>query len=92
MELLRIHHQTGNLIYRATTHRGNANMSASKPVMPLQGGAGKLFEDSIRTMEQHFSWIAELTGIDRFSAGLTPSPETSATASQIAKKENGCEN
>ncbi len=84
MELLRIHQQTGNLIYRATTHRGNVNMSSSKPIFPLQGGAGKLFEDSIRTMEMHFNWIAELTGIDRFSAGITPNPETSATASQIA--------
>lgn len=84
MELLRIHQQTGNVIYRATTHRGNVNMNTSKPVIPLQGGAGKLFEDAIRTMEMNFNWIAELTGIDRFSAGLTPSPETSATASQIA--------
>jgi hypothetical protein len=84
MELLRIHQQTGNLIYRATTHRGNVNMSAAKPVIPLTGGTGKMFEDSIRAMEMNFNWIAELTGIDRFSAGMTPSPETSATASQIA--------
>jgi hypothetical protein len=84
MELLRIHQQTGNLIYRATTHRGAVNMSSAKPIQPLVGGTGKLFEDSIRTMEMHFNWIAELTGIDRYSAGLTPSAETSATASQIA--------
>lgn len=85
MELLRIRQQTGMLLYRATTTRGNINISQAKPVQELQGGLGKMAVDAIQTIEFYLNIIADATGLNRFSAGQTPSPETSATASQISE-------
>lgn len=86
IDLLKIRRTQGDLIYKGSTHRGQYGGSAAKPVMPLPGGAGKMLEEAILVMERHFHYIAELSGIDRNSIGMTPSPETSATASQNAAR------
>jgi len=89
IELLRIRRIQGDLIYKATTHRGHYQGSAAKPVMELTGGAGKMLEEAIATMELHFNLIAEITGIDRHSIGVLPNSETSAAATKNAASGTG---
>jgi hypothetical protein len=89
IELLRLRNIQGNLIYKATTHRGHFSGTAAKPVMELQGGAGSMLQEAIQMMELNFNLIAEITGIDRHSIGVLPSGETSATASATAASGTG---
>lgn len=86
VEMLRIRMQTGNLIYRGTNHRGNINITQAKPIQELTGGLGKMAVDAVNSIEFQLNMIAESTGLDRFSAGILPSGETSATASANANR------
>ena len=85
LELLKIRQQTGNLIYKATTHKGIPNTpSGWKPIQELQGGIGSQLMEFIKVFEFNINAIRELTGINQIADASTPNPEISVGGSEIA--------
>lgn len=83
LEIIKLARQTGDVVYRATTHAGQWNNHAN-PIDISQGGVGQFFNECINNFELNFNFIAELTGIDRISAASPRGQEQTATATKIA--------
>lgn len=83
LEIIKLARQTGDVIYRATTHAGQWNNHAD-PIGISEGGVGAFFGECVQNFELNFNFIAELTGIDRISAASPRSQEQSATATKVA--------
>ena len=83
LEIIKLARQTGDVIYRATTHAGQWN-NQGVPITKSEGGVGQFFNECIQNFELNFNFIAELTGIDRISAASPRSQEQSATATKVA--------
>ena len=84
LELLKIKTQTGNLIWKATTHTGTPNTATSRPIQELQGGIGNQLNEFITIFEFNTNAIRELTGINKIADASTPNPEQSVGGSEIA--------
>lgn len=85
LEILKIKRQTGDLIYKATTHAGNPNMPGGlRPVQELQGGIGTQLQEFLSIFEFETNAIRELTGINQIADASNPNPEMSVGGSEIA--------
>lgn len=85
MDLLKITRATGDVLYKATTHRGIVNNNGMKPIQELQGGMGAYLQQLIQTFEFDLQQISELSGIDRISAiSKTPSSEQTVGVTELA--------
>jgi len=84
LELLKIRTQTGNLIWKATTHVGNPNTATSRPIQELEGGLGSQLSEFITLFEFNTNAIRELTGINKIADASDPNPEQSVGGSEIA--------
>ena len=78
LELIKIYRQTGDILYKATTHSGKFNTYGS-PIEKIDGGVGNFLDECIKNFEINFNYISEISGIDRFSAVSKKQGETSAT-------------
>jgi hypothetical protein len=83
LEIIKLARETGDVLYKATTHAGNWNNS-SKPIDISEGGLGSLLNECITLFELNFNFISELSGIDRRSAASPTSQVETATAASIA--------
>lgn len=83
LEIIKLARQTGDVVYRATTHSGYFN-AQREPIGVSEGGIGAFFNECIQNFELNFNFIAELTGIDRISAASPKSGEQTATQTKIA--------
>lgn len=83
LEIIKLARQTGDVIYRATTHAGQWNNQAT-PIDISKGGVGEFFGECVQNFELNFNFIAELTGIDRISAASPRGGEQTATATKVA--------
>jgi hypothetical protein len=83
LEIISLQKQTGDIVYRATTHAGQRGSQAN-PINHTEGGVGHLFDECIRNFEINFNFISELTGIDRISAASPRGGEETATATKAA--------
>lgn len=85
LEILQIKKQTGDLIYKATTHKGVQNTPSSwKPIQELSGGLGAQLVEFIRIFEFNTNAIRELTGINQVADASSPNPEQSVGGSELA--------
>ena len=85
LELLKIRSQTGNLIYKATTHKGIPNTpGAWKPIQELEGGIGKQLMEFVQVFELNTNFIRENTGINQIADASNPNPEVSVGGSELA--------
>lgn len=85
LELLKIKRQTGDLIWKATTHKSIPNSPAgSRPIQELQGGIGNQLQEFISIMQTNTEAIREITGINRIADASSPNPEQSVGGSEIA--------
>lgn len=84
LELLRIRKQTGDLLWRATTHKNIPNAPAGKPIQELVGGIGPQLVEFIKVLDMNLSFIRENTGINQIADASTPNPEQSVGGSEIA--------
>ena len=90
LEVLEIRRGQGDLIYRATTHRGYvAGPHSGKPVQELEGGIGKSLDEFISIFELNFNFIRELSGINRIADASTPDPKQSVGGSKMAVAATG---
>jgi len=85
LEILKIKRQTGDLLYKASTHRGIPNMPGGlRPIQELQGGIGAQLNEFIAIFEFNTNAIRDLTGINQIADATTPNPEQSVGGSEIA--------
>jgi hypothetical protein len=84
LELLKILTQTGDLLYKATTHKGVQNMPAGRPIQELVGGIGPQLNEFITIFELNTNFIREITGINQIADASSPNPEMSVGGSEIA--------
>ena len=85
LEILRIRKQTGDLLYKATTHKGVPNTSGAwKPIQELQGGIGAQLNEFLAVFEFNINAIRELTGINQIADASAPNPEMSVGGSELA--------
>jgi len=83
LQLIALKRQTGDTVYRATTHAGDRGSQAN-PISHSEGGVGNLFNECIKNFEINFNFISELTGIDRVSAASPKGGEQTATETKAA--------
>lgn len=83
LELIKLARQTGDVLYKATTHAGNYNNNG-RPIDISEGGLGSFLNECISLFELNFNFISELSGIDRRSAASPTSGAETATASKLA--------
>ena len=85
LELLTIRRDTGDLIYKSTTHRGVMNVPAGfRPVQELTGGIGPQLDEFIKIIDLNINLIRSLTGINQIADASTPNPEQSVGGSELA--------
>ncbi len=85
LEILEIRRGTGDMVYRATTHRGYVNSPhAGKPIQEIEGGLGRSLDEFIRLFELNFNFIRDLTGINEVADATTPDPNQPVGTSKMA--------
>lgn len=85
LEILEIRRGVGDVVYRATTHRGYVNSPhAGKPIQELEGGLGRSLDEYIRLFELNFGLIRDLTGINEIADATTPDPNQPVGTSKMA--------
>lgn len=83
LEILRIRRQTGDLIYKATTHKGH-NTTGGKPIQELIGGIGPQLQEFVGVFDLNMGMIRENTGINQIADASAPNPEMSVGGSEMA--------
>jgi len=85
LQILEIRRGLGDVVYRATTHRGYVNSPhAGKPIQELEGGIGRSLDEYIRLFEVNFDFIRDLTGINEIADATTPNPNQPVGTSKMA--------
>ncbi len=84
LEILKVKTQTGNLIWKATTHTGNPNLPGGKVIQELTGGLGNQLNEFIAIFQFETNAIREITGINQIADASNPDPEQSVGGSEIA--------
>jgi len=85
LDILTIRRQTGDLLFRATTHHSQLNSpSASRPVNPIEGGVGKHLEELLAKMNWDIQMIREITGISRAVDATDPEARTAVGTTEMA--------
>lgn len=85
LELLRIREQTGNLIFKATTHKGVPNTPGGyRPIQELAGGIGAQLNEFVSIFQMNTEQIREFTGINQIADASQPNPEQSVGGSEMA--------
>ena len=85
LDILQIRRDTGDLIYKSTTHRGVPNMPGGvRPIQELTGGIGPQLNEYIALFELNLNFIRDLTGINKVADASTPDPNQSVGGSELA--------
>jgi hypothetical protein len=85
LELLKILTQTGDLIWKSTTHHGQPNIPGGRtPIQELQGGIGTQLNEFVAIWEFNANAIREMTGINQVADASSPDPNMSVGGSEIA--------
>jgi hypothetical protein len=85
LEILSIRRDTGDLIYKLTTHQGRPNTPGGcRPIQELEGGIGRQLEEFIRLFDLNLNFIRDVTGINQIADASTPDPNQSVGGSQLA--------
>lgn len=85
LELLKILTQTGDLLFKSTTHKGIPNAPGGyRPVQELVGGIGQQLNDFVTVWDFNANAIRDMTGISQIADASTPNPDQSVGGSEIA--------
>jgi hypothetical protein len=86
LDLIKIKRQTGDLLYKSTTHKGIPNTPGGfKPIQELQGGIGPQLQEFIGIWEFNTEAIRDTTGINQASDASSPDPKASVGGTKIAQ-------
>lgn len=85
IEILKVFTQTGDLLFKLTTHKGVPNAPGGyRPIQELEGGLGAQLQEFIAVWEFNAEKIRDMTGISQIADASTPNPEMSVGGSEIA--------
>lgn len=85
IDILKIRRQTGDLLYKSTTHKGVPNVPGGwKPIQELSGGIGSQLVEFLKIFEFNINAIREITGINQVADASNPNPEQLVGTSELA--------
>jgi hypothetical protein len=85
LEILSIRRDTGDYIYKMTTHMGHPNVPGGmRPVQELQGGIGPQLNEFMALFELNLNFIRDLTGINQVADASNPNPNQSVGGAEMA--------
>ncbi len=82
LEILTIKRQTGDTLYRATTHEGA--YSGGNPVTRTAGGIGEQLDEWIRSIDYDLTLIRQQTGMNEAIDASSPTERTPVKTSEMA--------
>lgn len=83
LEVLRHWRQTGILFRKDTNVIGKISVSGAA-IQRMEGGAGKIFQESLNGMAHAMTLIEQVTGISEVSLGATPNPNQGKATTEYA--------
>jgi hypothetical protein len=87
LELLKIRRQTGDLLFKSTTHHSQMiNPNAGRPIIDLPGGAGAELDEHIKVIDFNINMIRQITGINEMMDATAPRPGTLVGTAEIAEQ------
>jgi hypothetical protein len=87
LELLSIRRQTGDLLFKSTTHHSQMiNPNAGRPIIDLPGGAGAELDEHIKVIDFNINMIRQITGINELMDATAPRPGTLVGTAEIAEQ------
>jgi hypothetical protein len=85
LEILSIRRDTGDLIYKMTTHMGKQNIPGGmRPIQELTGGIGPQLQEFITLFDLNLNFIRDLTGINQIADASNPDPNQSVGGAEMA--------
>ena len=85
LELLKIRKQSGDLLYKATTHKGQPNIPGGyRPIQELSGGLGNQLDEFIKIFDLYINFLREVTGVNQVADASNPNPQQSVGGSELA--------
>ena len=85
MEILAIKRETGDYLYKLTTHHSELNNgNAGRAVTEIQGGIGAQLNEFVAIMDYNINIIRQQTGMNELVDASTPNPDQPVKTSQIA--------
>jgi len=87
LEILQIVRETGDLIFKSTTHHHQTlGTNSTRPIFDLPGGAGKILDEYIKIINWDIDMIRNLTGLNELMDSSTPPPNTLVGTAEIAQE------
>lgn len=87
LELLTLRRQTGDLLFKSTTHHSQViNPNAGRPIIELPGGAGAELDEHIKVIDFNINMIRQITGINEMLDASAPPPNTLVGTAEIAQQ------
>ncbi len=85
LEILSIRRDTGDLIYKMTTHMGKPNVPGGmRPIQELIGGIGPQLGEFIQLFDLNLNFIRDLTGINQIADASSPNPNQPVGTAEMA--------
>jgi len=85
LDILAIRRQTGDLLYKSTTHHSQIlSPNSGRPIVDLPGGAGAELDEFIKVMEFNVDMMRQITGINSLLDATAPAPNTLVGTAEIA--------
>jgi len=85
MDILQIKRETGDYLYKLTTHHSEVNNpAASRAVTEIQGGIGSQLNEFIAIMDYNINIIRQQTGMNEVVDASTPNSDQPVRTSQMA--------
>jgi len=85
LEILSIRRDTGDLIYKMTTHMGKQNIPGGmRPIQELTGGIGPQLQEFVQLFDLNLNFIRDLTGINQIADASNPNPNQSVGGAEMA--------
>ncbi|RLD59840.1 MAG: hypothetical protein DRI97_00125 [Bacteroidetes bacterium] len=85
LDILSIRRDTGDLIYKTTTHMGKPNVPGGmRPIQELVGGIGPQLQEFITLFDLNLNFIRDLTGINQVADASNPDPNQSVGGAEMA--------
>lgn len=85
LDLLSIRRDTGDMIYKMSTHMGKQNIPGGmRPIQELTGGIGPQLQEFITLFDLNLNFIRDLTGINQVADASNPNPNQSVGGAEMA--------
>ncbi|MBE3086897.1 MAG: hypothetical protein IMZ64_11850, partial [Bacteroidetes bacterium] len=85
LEILSIRRDTGDLIYKMSTHMGKQNIPGGmRPIQELTGGIGPQLQEYMTLFDLNLNFIRDLTGINQIADASNPNPNQSVGGAEMA--------